>query len=379
MNHLLLVTTSYPDESEGAAAAGTFVRDFAQALLTTLNVIVITPGKTTRVTQEQHLQVRRFAVPRQPLSLLSPANPTHWPAIIATLRAGGRAVRQACAEVPVAHIFALWALPSGYWAMQAGRRFNIPYSTWALGSDIWTLGKIPIVRGTLRRVLRDAANRYADGLTLKKNVERIGGKPCGFLPSCRVLADGRTKTLRDHPPYRLAFLGRWHPNKGIDLLLQALELLGDEDWQRIEAIRIHGGGPFENQIQAQKNPLIHADRPLTIGGYLDRDGARELLNWADYVVIPSRIESIPVIFSDAMQMRCPVIAMPVGDLPQLIAEHRCGLLATTVSAASFARALRQALTTTPADLASGLDTAASVFDVAAAARDVATLLQRNVR
>lgn len=379
MNHILLITTSYPGENEGAAAAGTFVRDFAQALSTLTKVTVIAPGEITRAIREQHVEVRRFAVPRQPLSLLSPANPTHWLAITATLRAGDQAVRQACAEVPVTHIFALWALPSGYWAMQASRRFAIPYSIWALGSDIWTLGEIPIVRGILRRVLRNAENRFADGLALKAAVERIGGKPCIFLPSCRVLVEDRAKTLRDRPPYRLAFLGRWHPNKGIDLLVQALELLGDEDWQRIEAIRIHGGGPLETQVYGQTASLIQAGRPLTVGGYLDREGARDLLNWTDYVVIPSRIESIPVIFSDAMQMQCPVIAMPVGDLPQLIMEHRCGVLAATVNTADLGQALRQALNASPADFIAGLGTAARAFDVVATARNLAALLERNAQ
>ena len=48
MNHILLITTSYPDENEGAAAAGTFVRDFAQALSATQNVTVIAPSETAR-------------------------------------------------------------------------------------------------------------------------------------------------------------------------------------------------------------------------------------------------------------------------------------------------------------------------------------------
>lgn len=135
---------------------------------------------------------------------------------------------------------------------------------------------------------------------------------------------------------------------------------------------------LKSQGQAQ-TPLIQAGRPLTVGGYLDREGARDVLDWADYVVIPSRIESIPVIFSDAMQMRYPVIAMPVGDLPPLLVEHRRGVLAPTVTAASLAQALRQALTAAPADFAAGLDTAAGAFDVAATARNLATLLERNAR
>jgi len=68
----------------------------------------------------------------------------------------------------------------------------------------------------------------------------------------------------------------------------------------------------------------------------------ELLR-ADYLVIPSRIESIPVVFSDAMQVGTPVIATPVGDLRALIEEHRCGVLADDVSVKALARALETVL------------------------------------
>ena len=260
--------------------------------------------------------------------------------------------------------------------MNAGRRFDIPYSVWALGSDIWTLGRIPVVCGILRRVLRNAANRYADGLALEQDVEHISGKPCAFLPSCRTLTDGRVKILRDRPPYRFAFLGRWHPNKGVDLLMQALELLRDEDWRHIETVRIHGGGPLEPWVRMQTARLDDAGRPVAVGSYLDRDGARDLLAWADYVLIPSRIESIPVIFSDAMQMQCPVIASPVGDLPQLIADHNCGILATTANAAGISQALRYALTSAPANFKNGLRSATTTFDVTVAARNLAVMLNQ---
>lgn len=376
MTHILLITTSYPDQSAGAAAAGTFVQDFAQALSAVIHqVTVIAPGDKARISWENQVQVRRFAVPRQPLSLMSPVRPTHWPAIIMTLRSGSEAVQLACQTLSITHILALWTLPSGYWAMQAQQRFKIPYSIWALGSDIWVLGKIPVVRGALRRVLKNASIRCADGLALKDDVKRIGGYPCLFLPSSRILANSQTKALRTQAPYRLAFLGRWHHNKGIDLLLQALRLLDAADWGSIEAIRIHGGGPLEKLVQTQIETLASVDRPITAGSYLDRDGARNLLIWADYVLIPSRIESIPVIFSDAMQMKCPVVAMPVGDLPELITKHRCGTLATTVSAIGFAQALHQVLNLAPIDFAEGLHRVAGEFDIAATARHLVTLLE----
>ena len=56
-----------------------------------------------------------------------------------------------------------------------------------------------------------------------------------------------------------------------------------------------------------------------------------------------------------------------------------GILAATVTDDRFAQALRQALTGAPADFAAGLDTAASAFDVAAAARGLAAQQEQKER
>ncbi|ALN79349.1 glycosyl transferases group 1 family protein [Lysobacter antibioticus] len=54
------------------------------------------------------------------------------------------------------------------------------------------------------------------------------------------------------------------------------------------------------------------------------------------------MESIPVVFSDAMKFSIPVISMPVGDLPALIG---CGTgwLAKSVDASAFASAIGASL------------------------------------
>ena len=360
---LLLVTTSYPDVNAGEAAAGNFVVDFARNLVK-LNAptTVVAPAAENRTGLEGGVDVRRFRVPRLPLSLLNPGHPSEWPAIVRTLVAGSRAVYQAAAETQPDHILALWVLPSGWWAMRAARRRGIPFSTWALGSDIWTLGKVPLIRNLMSHVLRQARWRFADGLKLGQDVEALCGRPCGFLPSSRSLDASCSKTLRQRPPYRLAYLGRWHPNKGLDLLTAALEALIEDDWQHIEAVKIYGGGPLENQVRAHVQRLAASGRPVSAGGYLDPAGAGELFTWADYVLIPSRIESIPVVFSDAMQMNCPVIAMPVGDLPELIDKNQCGICSHSVDPLAFANALREAIHTSPRFFENGIAAARSAFD-----------------
>ncbi|HEY3644239.1 MAG TPA: glycosyltransferase [Gammaproteobacteria bacterium] len=361
---ILLVSSSYSQSGEGAAAAGVFVHDFAAALAESgVDTEVVAPALEAGMEQRGKLLVRRFRVPRLPLSLLNPLRPGDWLPIVNTLAAGRRAVRESCAAARPDHIFALWALPCGDWARHAARQHGIPYSTWALGSDIWSLGKLPLVRSYLASVLRDASHRFADGLKLGAEVSRISGRDCRFLPSSRAFGAPAPRSLAGAPPYRLAFLGRWHPNKGPDLLLEALAQLTDADWSKIEALRFCGGGPLEAQVHQRVEALVRGGRPVKMGGYLDHAAAYELFSWADFVVIPSRIESVPVVFSDAMQVGRPVIASPVGDLPEILQDYACGVLADDASAAGLVRALQRALTSGPGDFAPGVAKAAAAFDV----------------
>jgi glycosyltransferase involved in cell wall biosynthesis len=363
MPRVAIITTSYPDGQPGNEAAGSFVEDFAIELSKSLHVSVIAAASENSVSGDTDLTIRRFSVPRLPLSLLKPHLPWQWPALFETLRAGRNALRTCIREDKPDHVFALWVLPSGWWAeIEAGRR-GIPYSTWALGSDIWSLGRLPGVRQVLKRVLDSAHQRYADGLELCRDVERFGNKPCAFLPSTRRLAVPATRTVSDSPPYKLAFLGRWHRNKGCDLLMSALQSLNDKDWGRIEEVRVYGGGPLANEMYAAEKVLCNAGRPVKIGGYLDKNAAASLIGWADYLLLPTRIESIPVIFSDAMQLGTPVVATPVGDLPSLYERFEYGVLAEAASESAFRDAIQRALRIDAANFHSGIRRAGREFDL----------------
>lgn len=369
MKHIALITTSFPDLSfqPGQEAAGTFVSDFAQELAKHVQVSVVAPSKQDSLTGRGNLKIKKFSVPSLPLSLLKPDKPSQWRNIITTMKNGQSALKQLVDETTVDHIFALWALPSGYWARAVWKKHGIPYSIWALGSDIWELGKISIVKKVLRMVLQDSHARFADGYMLRKDIETISGKDCNFLPSVRNLPISKSKKLCTGPPYRLAFLGRWHLNKGVDLLVEGLQLLTQDDWNKIEKVQVCGGGPLEKAVLSRCAKLKEAGHPVVVRGYLNKMDALELLMWADYILIPSRVESIPLIFSDAMQTNCPVIATPVGDLPRLINCYNTGILSSNVSARAIHLAIREAILKSPYDYADGFKNVRKVFDLKQAA------------
>jgi len=367
MLHIALLTTSFPAAGDGSEAAGSFVLDFATELAMHCNVTVLAPGHAgDSAMLSPTLKILRYSARKQPLSLLKVHNPLHWPALVDTLVSGRRILAQLASAQHLDHVFALWVLPCGYWAWRQQKQTGTPYSTWALGSDIWSLGRIPLIRTILRAVLRHSKTNFADGHMLQDEVALLGQRPCKFLPSTRRLEIPPAAPPTTRPPgRRLAFLGRWHPNKGPDLLLDALALLDQEQLGKIAEIRFYGGGPLEQAVLEQARELQAKGLRLTIGGYLGKTEAAALLQWGDYVLIPSRIESIPVIFSDAMKLSRPIVATPVGDLARLVGSYHCGIVAEAATAPAFARALSIALDTDPGVFSAGVAEAGQDFSLPA--------------
>lgn len=341
-NVALLISTSFARGGDGSEAAGVFVADIAEELSARMPVRVVAPGRVEAVARHGDIEIWTFRAPDKPLSLLSPANPGNWTTIVATLRSLRRVAIAAGADGRVAHCLAFWVLPSGWAARSLKRAHGVDYSVWALGSDIWSLGRLPLVRGFLKRISRQAKAAYADGVKLGADAAALTGREFAFLPSTRKLDAERDTPVSRSAPWRLLFLGRWHPNKGVDLLLEALGLLTDEDWRSIAHVHIAGGGPLAESVAAAVEALQKAGRPVRLSGYLDKQGAAQAFGSADRLLLPSRIESIPVVYSDAMKFGLPVVSMPVGDLPSLIGAGT-GWLAEDVSARAFADAIARSL------------------------------------
>jgi glycosyltransferase involved in cell wall biosynthesis len=265
------------------------------------------------------------------------SSPSDLVLIVSLVVSAERALKRLIAEEGVDSCLALWAVPSGFVARRACRPAT-PYAVWALGSDIHTWGRRPIVRGLVRRVLRDADRRLADGLALAEEVRLISGKDCTFVPTTRRLPPPAALPSPLGTGVNFLFVGRLEPVKGADVIVDAMiRLLG----YGIDArLTMCGSGSQEAELRARVAAAAATDRIMFVSG-LAGDVLAGYMHACDCLVIPSRNESIPAVFSEALQAGIPLLVTDVGDMGELAREHGLAAPVPPADAPALAAAMER--------------------------------------
>ncbi len=340
---LLILTSSYPiNKTESQSAAG-FVRDFALELSRNGHeVSVLTQSKEGVVEDDSELNIIRFkSLADKPLSLLKITNPFDLIKILSIMFCGQMAVNKICKENKPDLIISLWAVPCGVWSMFASKRFGIKSVVWALGSDIWSYGRSSLTSWIVKSVLKSTHKNYADGFLLAKEVERLSGGKCDFLATSRILP-AISGTMKKSEKIKFTFIGRYHKNKGVDVLVEALNKVDPNVTSKIQ-VSINGGGPQEEYVQdlLEKYNLKSF---VNYGGFVTADEVSDIINVSDCVIVPSRIESIPCVLSDSLQMKVPVIVTDVGDMGELVSKYKAGIVVEPENPDQLAKAIENFVT-----------------------------------
>lgn len=122
--------------------------------------------------------------------------------------------------------------------------------------------------------------------------------------------------------HTVLFLGHLIPRKGYEVLLRAFSEVaaGRPDWRLV----FGGSGeiPRAQQIAVQ---LGIEDR-VVFKGWVRAEVKAKLMDQAAIFVLPSHQEGLPMSVLEAMASRVPVIATPVGGIPDVIENGVSGLL-----------------------------------------------------
>jgi len=132
----------------------------------------------------------------------------------------------------------------------------------------------------------------------------------------------RVKTnLRDEIEceHLLFFMGRLIKEKGIEVLINAMAMLGDYDVKLVVA----GEGKGEAEVRRLTSELNLREK-VVFAGTLDEKKKLEYMSASDAFVFPSFSESFGMTLLDAMACKTPIVASRVASIPEVVGN--CGVL-----------------------------------------------------
>jgi glycosyltransferase involved in cell wall biosynthesis len=133
----------------------------------------------------------------------------------------------------------------------------------------------------------------------------------------------------------LLFLGRLGHRKGIFVLLEALAAVRS----RFRHVVLLCGGDGElDRVRAEVVRLDLSDN-VTLLGWVKGAAKDELLESSTVFVLPSFDEGVPMSILEAMAWGLPVIATPVGGIPEVVTDGREGLLVAPGDADALGEAI----------------------------------------
>ena len=134
----------------------------------------------------------------------------------------------------------------------------------------------------------------------------------------------------------LLFFGLIRDYKGLDLLIEAMSLL-DESYQLVIAGESYG--PFDKyREQIAASPAC--GRIKVFNRYIGDEEVPAFFSAADLCVLPYRSATQSGITAISIHFGLPVIATPVGGLPQSVGQSGIGMIAEDVSAEALADAIK---------------------------------------
>ena len=124
----------------------------------------------------------------------------------------------------------------------------------------------------------------------------------------------------------LLYVGRLDANKGLHVLVKSLRhleksvrlaIIGPASWDRKYYLDVLESIKKENQRGKHR---------ITYLGALDQPEVAKWCQKASILILPSFYEAFPVVILEALSCETPVIATPVGGIPELVRDYENGFL-----------------------------------------------------
>lgn len=244
-------------------------------------------------------------------------------------------------------VLSYWLYPDAFGAMRAARCARLPLVVGARGSDLRVRDAVS------RRLTRPVLHAAKRILVVSEDLGRVAERDYDADPArIRAIPNGCDATIfhpRDRSDARAAlgidadaelvvYVGRLVPEKGLRELLDAMATLAPQR-QKLQ-LALVGEGPMRAELDAKvaADPTLRVHLP-------GAQGPHEVARWmaaSDLVTLPSYSEGHPNVLVEALACGRPVVATPVGGIPEVV-DADCGLLVAARDPVALAAGLRDAL------------------------------------
>lgn len=133
---------------------------------------------------------------------------------------------------------------------------------------------------------------------------------------------------------QIAFIGTLTESKGIVTLVKAVGFIASSLSEMGWSLIIVGNGPLWKEV----NELIlesNLEGIIFLQDYVPHSRVARILNDSRLLVLPSRLEGVPNIVLEAMSCGTPVLANPVGGIPDILKDGTNGFVIACDSVAEL--------------------------------------------
>lgn len=238
--------------------------------------------------------------------------------------------------------------PAGFAALTVGRKLNLPVVVGSIGSDVNAIPD-PITRWLTQRTLNGASRVIAKSEQLRVRIVDMGVDPekLHVVPNG---CDGNVFFIRDRERARrelripaeaevIAFVGRLHRSKGVFELLEAVAALSH---RRPNVRLVYVGDGPELRALRQRACTNNIPDVVDFPGACAPTQVAQWLAASNLLALPSYAEGSPNAVIEALSCGRPVVATPVGAVPELV-DPSCGMLVPATKANVLTDALESVL------------------------------------
>lgn len=266
---------------------------------------------------------------RSGIQILTFNRPTRLAGFFAMSRAYLKALREFAPDIVHAHS----SLAGGAVRVLGARSASIVYCPHGWSADKLDTKLVQRAAAVAERALA----RLPHPVVAISQYEYDRGLELGYAPArLKLIRNGISRQQPDVAPapwdddrLKILYAGRFDYQKGIDVLLDAVDGLDDR-------LSVRLVGDFAVDAHLRLRPLPEGVQHV---GWLDRDGVVAQMKSADILVVPSRWEGFGLVAIEAMRVGVPVLATSVGGLTEILGNGRYGYLVQPEDS----HALRQAL------------------------------------